>query len=112
MRRLICELDKYNQECKTNLSTKDYLTKSEKIRAEKEEARKELEKWMATLNELKINEKEWTRINIESEQAIQRFGAELDLFKNNLLLKRFGKYRDEIEQNFGEFEIDPLYNLK
>jgi hypothetical protein len=112
MSTLISKLEKYSEECKENLSSSDYLTKLEKIREDKEDARSNLEKWMATLNELKINEKEWARIDSESEQAIQRFEADLDLFKRDLLLQRFGKFRDEIQEQFDEFEIDPSFNLE
>jgi hypothetical protein len=105
---LFSKLDKYNEECKQNLSTKDFLSKMEKFRVENDEARKELEKWMIKLNSLKINEKECDRLNFESEQQIQRFEVELALFKKDLLLQRFGDFRDEIVKQFGEFEIDSL----
>jgi hypothetical protein len=113
MSELISKLDEYNNECKKNLTTKEYLTKLEEIRVEKEETRKSLDKWMGTLNEMKFKQTEWETIKKESDDAIKRLEADLLMFKTDVLLQnRFDKLRAEIEDNFGEIEINPLFNLK
>lgn len=113
MNHLISKLDEYSKDCQSSLSTNDYLNISKKMRAEKEEAEKNLQKWISSLNEIKFDEKEWTLIKTESENAIKRFQVELDNFKTDILLeKRFDQFIDEIEQVFGAFELNPMFDFK
>lgn len=106
-------LEEYNENCKIYSNTDDYWLKSEEFREEKDECRKVLNKWVNILNdEVKLSENEWTRIEIESQEAIEWFESTLDLFKSNLLLRQFGKFRHKIEEYFGNFELDANFNLR
>lgn len=111
MNRLQRKLDEYNEACKKAFETNEYLVKSEKIRVEKDKGRQVLDIWLSTLNEVKLNEREWEKVKGESQMAIERFETALDLFKRDLLLRKFGNFRDEIKRIFGKFEIDPMFNL-
>jgi hypothetical protein len=128
MNRVIGDLEEYNQKCKTNLSTNEYVVMSEKIRVEKDEGRQMLDKWtsMTTLlasnecqqcgNNFHItneeNESEWTRVKNESDKVVKQLEIALDRFKGDLLLKQLGKFRDEIREYFGNIEIDSKFNLE
>jgi hypothetical protein len=110
---LITKLDEFKANCKSNLGSSEYLTKADEFWREKEASRLELDKWLVTLNELKLNEPEWKRIKSESEKAIERFEIELAKFKSeSLLQKRFEAYRADVENNFGTFELDPRFKFR
>jgi hypothetical protein len=115
MKSAINKLDEYNSECKKCLSEKEYAIRSGELRLEKENGRRELEQWMATLDELKEEEddKEAKRIKSESEKAIDSFTDKLAAFKIDLFPKSFFEYYDEIEKDFGSrFEFNPNYLFK
>jgi hypothetical protein len=111
MDRFISKLDEYKENCKKDFAKKDYVLKSEKFRVEKEKARKDLDVWLATLNEIKFNEQEWKRIKCESDKAIENYEKKLINFKSDLFPRRFEQFREEIEDEFGKFEIHPDFNL-
>jgi hypothetical protein len=107
---LITKLDEFKAKTKENFKSFEYLSQANELSAAKESTRLELNKWLFTLNELKLNEPEWKRIKNESKNTIERFKFELEKFKGESLLEnRFDKFRDEIENKFGEFEIDPKF---
>jgi DNA repair exonuclease SbcCD ATPase subunit len=108
MHRIIDDLDEYNNECKKSFKQSDYLKKLENFTQEKEEARQEMEKWLAKLNELKSDWREYERIKNESEKAIIRFENKLIDF----IPKRLEKFKHEIEKDFGEFEIDSPFHIR
>jgi hypothetical protein len=111
--QILGKLEEYNENCKMNLKTTDYLTRSEEIRLEKEDARKLLDKWENILNDdAKLDQIEWTRVDIESKKAIEWFECTLDLFKSDLLLQQFCKFHHEIEEYFGKFEIEPIFKFQ
>jgi hypothetical protein len=111
--RLLDKLDKFPTNCKMNLKSNNYRVKSDEFKRKKEAARCELNKWLVTLNALKLNEPEWKNIKCQSEKAIERFKAELARFNNeSLLQKRFDEYRVEIEKQYGYFEINPNFKFK
>lgn len=107
------KLREYDDRCKDLLKTSEFKAKSAKFSLEKEKARRDFEKWMATLNEVKLNEEEWKRVKRESEKAIEMFKIELDRFKIELLLgeERFVGIQIQIEKDFGNFELDPEFDL-
>jgi hypothetical protein len=112
MNRVIIKLDEYNIECKNSLKEPEYLGRAEILKLDKETGRRELEKWMAKLNEIKKkNNEDWKRIKNESEKAIEDFEIKLVEFKINLFSTRFLKFQDEIEKDFGEFEFDSNFEL-
>jgi hypothetical protein len=109
---LISKLDEFKANCKSHLSSNEFLNKSMIFEIEKDEARKELNEWFDTLNELKVNEIEWRNIKSSSERTIERFNVELDRFKSeSLFQKRFEVYRAEIESTYGRFEIDSRFKF-
>jgi hypothetical protein len=112
MDRMISKLEEYKIECKNGFSKSEYVVKSDNFVEEIGAARKDLEKWLTILDEIKFNEKEWIRIKNESNKSIELFEKKLVEFKTDLFPKRFGEFRDEIEKDFGKFEIDPSFNLE
>lgn len=107
------KLDEFKASCKANLKSSEYLENSDDFEMKKKKTRQELEKWMATLNELKENEPEWIKINVDSEKAIECFQNDFDKFKRECLLqKRFKAYRNVIEKKFGKIEIDPKFEFR
>jgi hypothetical protein len=111
MHKIISKLDEYNEYWKNGFSQNEYVIKSEKFVAEKENSQKELEKWLTTLNEIKFNEQEWKRIKSESEKAIERFENKLFTFKRDLFLERFVEFTNEIENAFEKFKIDSAFDI-
>lgn len=110
---LITKLDKYNQDCKENLTSSEFMAKTDEIKFNNEVARNELNNWINKLNDTNLYKQEWFIINLEAEKAIKRFENELYLFKSHfLLLKRFEEFQNEIELNFGEFKMNPLFDLE
>jgi seryl-tRNA synthetase len=107
MHRVIDDLDEYTNECKKSFKQNEYLKKLEKLTTEKEEVRQEMEKWLAKLNELKVDSREYKRIKNESEKTISRLQNKLIDF----IPKRFEEFRNEIEKGFGKFEIDSPFDL-
>jgi hypothetical protein len=113
MASLIGKLDKYNEDCKQNLSSSEFVAKSKELSDEKEEARFELEKWLDTLNELKYKEAETERIKNESREIIKKFETKLRQFKiDSLLQKKIGIYRAEIKQTLVMFNFDSKYDFR
>jgi hypothetical protein len=111
--RLIGKLDEFMAKCKKTLTSNQYVTKLERFERQRKTARQELDNWVATLNELKLNETKWMKIKEDSEKAIETFELELAKFKNEtLLLKRFEEYRVEVEKNYGKFDIDPIFKFR
>lgn len=92
------------------------LTKLDEFKEERkkcEASRQELEKLLATLNNIRINENDWNRIRSESEKKIEGLEVKFTKFKRNLSLqKRFGEYCDEIVKDFGVFKLDSAFDLK
>jgi hypothetical protein len=112
MNELILKLEECKEVCKKALNTCEHTVRSDKLESEKEAARRQLEKWTATLNEIKINEEEWKRIIGESKIALESFELKLVQFKIDLLPKQFDELRDEIKKIFGNFEIELEFNLE
>jgi hypothetical protein len=111
--RLLAKLDEFQTNCKVNLNSSKYKAKSARFERKGEACRQELDQWLAVLNELKLNETKWKKIKCDSENAIKRFEDELAKFKRETLLqRRFEDYQDEVEKNFGKFEIDPKFILR
>jgi hypothetical protein len=109
MNQTISKLDEYINEFKNGLNKKCEVT-SKNLRNEKETGRRELAKWLATLNEVKINKMEvrldeqtWKQVKIESEKAIESFENKLVEFKIDLFPESFLDLRNKIEN---EFEIE------
>jgi hypothetical protein len=110
---VIGKLDEFKASCKDNLKSNEYLAKSEIFEKRKEVTRQKLEKWTATLNELKVNESEWDRIKSECEKYIERIEIELEKLKRESLIpKRFETHRVEVENKFGKFEIDATFKFR
>jgi hypothetical protein len=112
MHRIINKLDEYKAECKSKFAKSEYSSKLETFKLEKEKSRKENENRLAKLNELKVDWREYERIKSESEKAIKSFGIKLTQLKIDFLSKRFDEFRAEIENDFGFFDIDPVYDLR
>jgi hypothetical protein len=110
MNRIISKLEEYKVDCKDGFSQNQYVVKSENFVEQNKNARKELEKWLSTLNEIRFNEQEWTRIKIESQKTIESFEIKLAEFKIDIFPDRFTEFRGEIENEFGKFEIDPTFD--
>jgi hypothetical protein len=107
MHRVINKLDEFNSECKNGFTGVEYLKRSNNLRLEKETGRLELEKWITTLDKMKKeDDKKWKRIESESGKAIKCFENKLNAFKFDLFPKSFMQFRDEIENDFGQFKID------
>jgi hypothetical protein len=112
MTRAIIRLDGYNSECKNSFKEAEYLRRSEVMRLEKETGRRDLEKWLATLDEIKEkNDEELKRIKSESEMVIELLENKLVEFKFDLFPKSLSKFKDEIETDFGELKIDPNFDF-
>lgn len=104
------KLDEFKKNCKANLNSSVYLGRSQNLERKIKAARQELEMWVVTLNELKINQPAWILIESQSEMAIKSLERELFAFKNeNLLRKRFKVYRAEVEKIIGRLEIDSRF---
>jgi hypothetical protein len=113
MQGTISKLDKYNNEdCKKHLSKEEFLAKSASLDRAKETARKELGKWLETLNDFSVSKDEWKRTANESKIGIRGLESELDKFKNDLLPQNFDEFREEIENDFGKLEINLAHNLR
>lgn len=114
MERIFRKLNDFSEKCKMIvINERDFTANSENIRIEKATGRVELKKWFASLNEIKLDEKEWKRIKSESEKLIRVMEIKLTKFKAEFLLQnRFGDYQAEIEQIFGEFSLDPAFNFE
>jgi hypothetical protein len=112
MHRIINKLDEYKIECKKSFTNSENTSKIANFTVEKEKACKENEKWLAKLNELTIDWREYERIKSESEKAIESFEKKLMEIKVNFFPKRFDEFRVEIEKDFGSFDIDPLFDLR
>jgi hypothetical protein len=112
MNRCFVKLDEYKANCKTSFKTSEYLKEAERFVQVRESSRKQLNDWLASLDKIKLNESEWKRIKGECEKKIVSIQSELERFKVEILLqKRYEEFRDEIENYFGKFEIDPAFNL-
>jgi hypothetical protein len=104
------KLDEYKNECKSKCKTIEYLQEATRLGQEKDANRKQLNEWLVTLNEFKFNDSVWKMIKNESEKKIESVQNELDRFKaSSLLQNRYGKFRVEIEEELGNFEIDPAF---
>jgi hypothetical protein len=112
MNRVISKLDDYNIECKNGLKETGYVGRAEILRLDKETGRRELKKWMETLDEIKTkNDEEWKQIKSESQKANEDFEIKLAEFKIDLFSTRFLKFQHEIEKDFGEFEFNSNFEL-
>lgn len=110
---LFAQLDKFKACCKRYLRSRKYLSTANSLEKRKENTRQELEKWEATLNELKINKFRWERIKSECEMIIKSLEIELEKFKiEKLLQKRFEIYRAKIENKYGKFQIDSRFKFR
>jgi hypothetical protein len=111
--RLVVNLDEFKADCERTRKSRIYATRSERFGREKEAARLEREKWMVTLNELKVNEPEWKKIKNKCAKAIEHLEDELAKFKRECLFeKRFSVYRADVAKVFGSFEIDPMFKFR
>jgi hypothetical protein len=107
---LIAKLVDFQTNCKANLNSNAYKGRSERFERKREAGRQELDQWFTILNELKLNETKCKKIKSDSENSIKRFEDELAKFKAETLLQRlFDVFRDEVENKFGKFEIDPKF---
>jgi hypothetical protein len=112
MKRYFTKLDEYKNECKSKLNSSEYFDEAYRLEQEKDSCREQLNEWLDILDEIKLNESEWKRIKVESEKKMKSIQNELARFKVYLLLqKRYGEFRNDIEKDFGKFEIDPAFNL-
>jgi hypothetical protein len=110
---LISQLDEFKETCKCYLKTSKYLAISADFKRRKEDARQELDKNVAILNELKLNKPEWKKIKNKSEMTIESLETELEKFKvESLLRRRFEMYRGEVEKKIGKFEIHPDFKFR
>lgn len=112
LEEIIHKLDKYKGDFKANFSTEEYLAKSASLELTKETSRKELEKWLETLNDFSVSKDEWKRTANESKIGIRGLESELNKFKNDLLPQNYNDFRAEIEKEFGKFEISLAHNLR
>lgn len=108
MNGLLVKLDDYELKCKRSLGEREYMVKLEAIGTKVEKARNKCRKWLENLNELRVNQEEWELIKRESNKAVESSKCVFANLKSVLLLSRFEHYVDEIEYDFGKFDIDPL----
>jgi hypothetical protein len=101
------KLEEYEKDCEKALKMSEYVVKSETINLEIEAFRKELEKWQEHLDKFNFYKQEWDKIKSESENAVKQLKSQQGQFEIDLLLQeRFDQFRDDIAQEFGEFEIN------
>jgi hypothetical protein len=113
MNHVMNKLEEYKEECKLSLKSREYLDKSEMIRIDKDKRRGELEEWLEKLGADDVELNEFNKVKIECEQAIKRLENDMDLFKSrDLLLQKYWIFQKKIKKGFGNFEIDPLLNLR
>jgi hypothetical protein len=106
VRHHISRMEEYKKNCK---STSEYVAKLEAFDRISQE---KLDKWMATLNELKLNENEYRLIKDECEKAAVSLKSELSKFKQNFLSQsRFRQFTAEIEHDFDKIVIDPEFYI-
>jgi hypothetical protein len=107
MNNFFDKLEEYEKDCKKALKTSEYVAKSKKLNLQNEVIRKELDKWQEYLDKINFNKQQWGKIKSESENVIKHLKSQQRHFENDLLLQeRFDQFRDEIAQEFGEFEIN------
>jgi tetratricopeptide (TPR) repeat protein len=112
MNELFTLIGSYENDCKHFLATSAYAEKCGELNSRKDLARKDLEAWQTTLDQMKRNEIEWRNIKKMSEIVIERFEAELARFQRGLLLdqKRYDQLFDQIELVYRKLEADPQLN--
>lgn len=104
MANLLDKLEKCDQDCKNALKSSEYVRNLAKIEQENVAI---LGKWLKTLDEINFNEFDGKRIKSESERVIESLESKLLQIKLDLLhLTQFDKFKADIEEEFGAFEIN------
>lgn len=118
MDRTINRLDEYNIELKQKLKESEYVARFGNLELEKETGRRDLERWIAAAAAMlntsvkEDDEENWKRIKSESEEAIESFENKFQQFKIDLIPQSFFQFQDEIENDFGKFEVDKNFKFK
>jgi hypothetical protein len=90
---IIKELDEYEKECKSNLDSSDVSRKLEKIAANIDGLKDELDKWQETLRCFEPNDAEWKAIKEKGDQHSQQLKLELDVYQDDFLMKKLNNYQ-------------------
>jgi DNA repair exonuclease SbcCD ATPase subunit len=93
---LIKELDDYEQECKSNLDSTDVTNRLEKISANVNMLKDELERWQRTLNCFDSDEAEWKEIQEKSEKYKNDLETKLAECVDEFLLKKMTEFKIKI----------------
>lgn len=110
--KFYAKLQDYKNECTQNLASNKYSILSGKISLGLKETREKLNEWLRVLDELKVsNEPKWKNIIAESEKFKGNLEAELNRFKQNLLLEKFENSKSEVAFIQKNINIETLFSV-
>lgn len=105
------KLQEYKSKCKQYVKSSEYATRKEVLQQENVESQAELDKCSIYLNQLKFDEAEWKKIQMNSDQKCSDLVNKLACFKKLLLLSEFEK--NEREVNFFEnINLDSIFTIQ
>jgi hypothetical protein len=113
MDQVFSQISKYDESCKEFLTTSVYAEQFERLNSTKNLARKDLESWHATLDQMKRNDLEWQNIKKQSKAMIEIVKRDLARFQSDLLIdqQRYELYNKQIDHVFQNLEVDRRLNL-
>jgi hypothetical protein len=101
---LIQELERYELECKSNLSSMEVMNESKKISANLNRIGQEMEILQRTLSGFEPNKAEWKLIEQKSHSHTDELRVEMSKYEEDFLLKNLDDYRMKLI-SFGQIEI-------
>lgn len=95
--KLLDQLEEYEKNCDQILKSSDHESNCKSMQLVKDISHTELEKVSSVLNELKFDETEWKKIQLESDKRSEDLRQKLNVFKNSLLLNDYEQKKQEVE---------------
>ena len=111
--RLLTNLDQYQEECRTSLSNSNMSsTQREKFKVARNRSSNSLGSWKQQLNEIKFDEKKWSEITYECEEAIRELNKCIKSFKKELLLNEIENQNKSDVEHFQRVELKSRREVK
>jgi hypothetical protein len=102
---ILKELIEYEQNCKSKLESSGKAKKLDKIAAEIERIRNDMDKWQTQLDSFESNEKGWQMIKEKGDKYKTELEKEMNEYENEFLLNKIKDYQLKVA-GFCKFQLE------
>lgn len=103
--RIVQLIDEYEEQCKHNWSTGNFLEKLRELEASIRDIRTKLNEWLNEFNTIDFNEGKWKSIKEKSDRIIIDLEQQVGVLKQDLLLNRIKEFQIKPIE-FSEIDIN------